>query len=161
MRWRILPFKRYFDFQGRSRRMEFWMFQLLNLCVAILVVGSAIALAPTASDGNLYSGDGAFEASGGFESNLADSPMSMLLFGLYGIYVLAAVIPSIAVTIRRFHDRDMSGWWYLGFIVASLIPLLGLIAGIALIVIMFLPGTSGSNRFGPDPKDPYDEKVFG
>jgi uncharacterized membrane protein YhaH (DUF805 family) len=54
----------------------------------------------------------------------------------------------------------MSGWWYLGFIVVSLIPLVGFIASIAFIVIMFLPGTEGPNRFGPDPKDPYNEEVF-
>ena len=39
MEWMILPFKRYADFQGRSRRMEFWMFQLLNAIVALVLAG--------------------------------------------------------------------------------------------------------------------------
>ncbi|QUL38217.1 DUF805 domain-containing protein [Erythrobacter sp. JK5] len=160
MHWMILPFKRYADFQGRSRRMEFWMFQVLNLIVAAVTVGPAIALAPATTESDYYAGDGGFAASGGFESSIADSPLSMIFIGLYGLYALAALIPSIAVTVRRFHDRDMSGWWYLGFIVMSLIPLIGIIASIALLVIMFLPGTAGPNRFGPDPKDPYDEEVF-
>ncbi|MEM9312268.1 MAG: DUF805 domain-containing protein, partial [Pseudomonadota bacterium] len=39
MQWMILPFKRYADFEGRSRRMEFWMFQLLNVIVASVLAG--------------------------------------------------------------------------------------------------------------------------
>ena len=40
MQWMILPFKRYADFQGRSRRMEFWMFQLLNLGLLLVLAGA-------------------------------------------------------------------------------------------------------------------------
>jgi uncharacterized membrane protein YhaH (DUF805 family) len=54
----------------------------------------------------------------------------------------------------------MSGWWYLGFIVLGLIPLVGWIAGIAELVIWFLPGTPGYNRFGEDPKDPMGAEIF-
>ncbi len=79
---------------------------------------------------------------------------------LYALYALAVFIPSIAVTVRRFHDRDMSGWWYLGLSLAGIIPFVGFLASIAFLVLMFLPGTQGSNRFGPDPKDPYAEDVF-
>jgi len=39
MQWMILPFRRYADFEGRSRRMEFWMFQLLNIVlISVLAV---------------------------------------------------------------------------------------------------------------------------
>jgi len=54
------------------------------------------------------------------------------------IYPLAVLIPSLAVTVRRLHDTNHSGWW-------ALIP-------IANIVLMFIDGTRGDNRFGPDPK---------
>ena len=67
---------------------------------------------------------------------------------------LALMIPSLAVGCRRLHDRNMSGWWLLGFVVLSLIPLLGIFASIAMLVIFFLPGTNGPNRFGDDPKNP-------
>ena len=70
------------------------------------------------------------------------------------------LVPSIAVVVRRLHDRDMSGWWYLGIIVASMIPIVGTLASIALLVLMVLPGTPGPNRFGPDPKDPANAAVF-
>ncbi len=70
------------------------------------------------------------------------------------IYSLAAFIPSIAVQVRRFHDQDKSGW----FVLLGLIPYLG---GLILIIFMCLEGTRGPNRFGPDPRDPYNADVFG
>lgn len=53
-------------------------------------------------------------------------------------------LPSFAVGARRLHDIDLSGWWYLfGFI-----PVIGTIV----LVIWFVErGTTGENRFGPDP----------
>lgn len=150
MEYMFLPFKRYFDFSGRSRRMEYWMFTLLNVIVAVVI---GILMVVTGGAGTMLN-----EATPG-----AGAPLGVL-FGGVGILLLlwglAVLIPSIAVTVRRFHDRDMSGWWYLGFIVASLIPYLGFIASIALLVIMFLPGTPGPNRFGPDPKNPTSADVF-
>ena len=79
----------------------------------------------------------------------------------FEVQIIGSLIPSIAVTVRRLHDRDMSGWWYLGLAVASAIPLVGFAASIALFVLMVLPGTDGGNRFGPDPKNPYGQDVFG
>jgi uncharacterized membrane protein YhaH (DUF805 family) len=58
---------------------------------------------------------------------------------------LGLVIPNIAVAARRLHDIDMSGWWLL----ISLLPFIG---AIVLLVFMLLPGTSGENRFGADPR---------
>ena len=60
---------------------------------------------------------------------------------LGALYMLAALIPGIAVTIRRLHDSDRSGWWML----VALIPLLG---ALGLLVLMVLPGTQGANQFG-------------
>lgn len=159
MEWMILPFKRYADFTGRSRRMEFWMFQLLNFIVAAVLVGPfmvSVINASIAAGGQPASDQAIVE-----ELMAGGMGLSMIGMMLYGIYGLAIIIPSIAVTVRRLHDRDMSGWWYLGVVVATFIPLVGFLASIAFLVIMFLPGTDGDNRFGPDPKNPYSEDVFG
>lgn len=158
MEWMILPFKRYADFQGRSRRMEFWMFQLLNLGVALVLAGPFFFSLIGASIANPED-PAATEAA---MAALVEGGISLSMIGLilYGLYALAVFIPSIAVTVRRFHDRDMSGWWYLGLSLAGIIPFVGFLGSIALLVLMFLPGTQGSNRFGPDPKDPYAEDVF-
>lgn len=158
MEWMILPFKRYVDFHGRSRRMEFWMFQLLNAIVAAVLAGPFFVSLIGASLAN-PDDPAATEAA---MAALFEGGMSLSMIGLilYALYALAAVLPSIAVTVRRLHDRDMSGWWYLGLSVAGAIPLVGIIASLAFFVLMVLPGTPGPNRFGPDPKDPYNEDVF-
>ena len=158
MEWMILPWKRFADFQGRSRRKEFWMFQLLNIIVALVLAGPFFfsVVGATIEAG----GDPAAEAALAENLVAGGLGLSAIGLGIYGLYALAAFIPSIAVTVRRFHDRDMSGWWYLGLVVASLLPFVGFIASIAMIVLMVLPGTEGGNRFGPDPKNPYAEDVF-
>ncbi len=158
MEWMILPFKRYVDFEGRSRRMEFWMFQLLNIIVALVLAGPfffSFMSASLANAGDPVAQEAAMAAF--FESGMGLSAIGLVL---YMIYALAAFLPSIAVTVRWFHDRDMSGWWYLGLTLVGVIPIVGFVGSIAMLVIMVLPGTQGSNRFGPDPKDPYAEDVF-
>ena len=64
---------------------------------------------------------------------------------LGGVYSLAVLIPSLAVSARRLHDTDRSGWWML----INLIPLIGFI-----VYLVFVCGDSkpGANRFGPNPK---------
>jgi uncharacterized membrane protein YhaH (DUF805 family) len=62
-----------------------------------------------------------------------------------GLYGLVLIWPSIATGVKRLHDRDMSGWWML----IQLIPVIGFLFW--LIVIGILKGTTGPNRFGPDP----------
>jgi uncharacterized membrane protein YhaH (DUF805 family) len=60
------------------------------------------------------------------------------------LYLLAMLWPSIAVSIKRAHDRGRSGW----FILLFLVPIVSLWP---LIELMFLPGTSGNNSYGADP----------
>jgi uncharacterized membrane protein YhaH (DUF805 family) len=69
---------------------------------------------------------------------------------LSGIYSLAVLIPTLAVLVRRLHDIDRTGWW----IFINLIPLVGTIV---LLVFALTPGTPGSNRYGPDPKQATGE----
>lgn len=148
MNWMILPFKRYAEFTGRSRRMEYWMFTLLNVIVV------TVLLAVT----------GGFAALSDLENADAASSGAMAMFGGLGIlilvYGLAVLIPSIAVTVRRLHDRDMSGWWYLGAIVGGMIPIVGIVISIGFLVLMALPGTPGPNRFGADPKGAGEAETF-
>jgi uncharacterized membrane protein YhaH (DUF805 family) len=60
------------------------------------------------------------------------------------LYLLAMLWPNIAVAIKRAHDRGRSGW----FILLFLVPIVSLWP---LIELLFLPGTSGNNNYGPDP----------
>ena len=111
----------HFDYKGRSSRSEFWWFQLglfLFATLSLTIIAFVDAL-----DTDL--------------GYLASS----LLFLSYYVFVQYC---SIIMSIRRLHDRNMRGWWYL----LILIPLLG---PIALFVLWCLKGTTGYNRFGPDP----------
>ncbi len=60
-------------------------------------------------------------------------------------YSLAVVLPSLAVTVRRLHDTDRSGWWLL----ILLVPIVG---AIVFLVFMATPGGEMANRFGATPK---------
>ena len=72
----------------------------------------------------------------------------LIPFGLgrtfLGLFALASFLPAISVTVRRLHDTDRSGWWYW----IGLVPLVG---AILLLIWFCTRGTSGANRFGPDP----------
>lgn len=93
-----MPLQRYADFDGRSRRMEYWMFFLGIVCATILT---------SIIDGILGMGG--------------------MIGGVYGplttILLLGTLVPSIACAVRRLHDQDRSGW----FVLLGLIPLIGIV----------------------------------
>lgn len=67
------------------------------------------------------------------------------------IIALAMMPPSIAISVRRLHDANKSGWFALGFLI-MLIPVIGEIIGMILtVVIGVLEGTKGENQYGEDP----------
>ena len=108
-------FQNYVNFTGRAARSEFWYWVLFAV-LASLVAG-LIDLA-------LFG-----------ESTI--SPINTLVG-------LALFLPGLAVSVRRLHDIDRSGWWVL----LVLIPIIGIIV---LIIWNCTKGTVGPNRFGPDP----------
>lgn len=61
-----------------------------------------------------------------------------------GVAGLVTFLPSLAVSVRRLHDTDRSGWWTL----IILVPLVGVVLWI---VWLASRGTTGPNRFGQDP----------
>jgi uncharacterized membrane protein YhaH (DUF805 family) len=127
MDWMLMPLKRYADFSGRSCRQEYWMFYLFNILVVIAFM-LLFALVGGFSGGS--------EGMGTFAGIIG----GVLLLGWLALFF----IPSIAVTVRRLHDQDKSGW----FILINFIPYIG---GIVVFVFMCLKGTAGPNRFGDDP----------
>jgi uncharacterized membrane protein YhaH (DUF805 family) len=152
MEWATLPLKKYAEFNGRSRRKEYWMYVLLLVVIAVVIgiIEGILGLAQTVGP---Y------------------GPLSAL-------FALATFIPSLAVGVRRLHDTDRSGWWLLiGYgpmLVAMLLPLLGmagvglamivmiiaLVGFVVLLIFMVLEGTKGPNQYGPDPKGEDLAKTF-
>ena len=119
MNWYIQVLKKYAVFSGRASRKEYWMFVLFNIIFAIVAM---------------------------ILDNILGTAMEGVGYGLiYTLYMLAVLIPSIAVTVRRLHDTARSGWW----ILIALIPFIG---WIWLLVLMILEGNAGENKYGPSPK---------
>ena len=107
MEWMILPLKRYAQFNGRSRRKEFWMWVLfvilativLTILDSILGLGGRTVAGPSSSATPTMTSFGyGAAASGGI---------------LTMIFSLAILIPNLAVSVRRLHDTNRSGWWIL------------------------------------------------
>ena len=122
--WALLPLRRYAEFDGRSTRKEFWLFQLVPLAI---VVGMIVAMVASSDD----SGPGA----------VATLAIILGVIGLIGL-----IVPQIAVQVRRFHDQNLSG-------LLALLNLVPYIGGLVVFVFMFIEGTRGDNKFGPDPRD--------
>jgi uncharacterized membrane protein YhaH (DUF805 family) len=112
----------YLSAQGRVNRKQWWLYLVLPVFAVSLIlslVDGAVGTVDTESGLGLLS----------------------------GIWTLIILIPSILVHIKRFHDRDKSGWWVL----IGLIPIIG---GLWLLIELgFLKGTEGPNRFGPPVTD--------
>ena len=119
-----------FSFKGRFGRLQWWSVQLI---IGVLLISFFAALG-----GSLSSlGEDAIAA-------LAREQGVTFLLSFFVLFVFCCWI-NIAATVKRYHDRDKSGWW----ILILFIPLVGFIW--FLIELGCLPGTPGPNRFGPDP----------
>ncbi|MEM1151975.1 MAG: DUF805 domain-containing protein [Pseudomonadota bacterium] len=127
-----LFFKNYTNFQGRSRRSEYWWVQLFLFLV--LLVPYILMF----SVGGLASGE--------------PNAIGLILLGLVGLFALAIILPGIALGVRRFHDLGQTGWLVLVFAIAGVIPVVGLLASLGQFIWFCFPGTSGPNKYGPDPR---------
>lgn len=113
-------FSRYTEFPGRSIRSEFWYFTLF------VFVGQIIC---SILDGAI--------SGGAMSDTLTGGGIGLV----EGVFVLGTIIPSLAVSVRRLHDIDRTGWWIL--IVLTII-------GILLLLYWYCqPGSEDKNRFGP------------
>lgn len=137
MNWYVKVLSQYVGFHGRARRREFWMFVLVTAIVAV-VLGLVDVLLGT--DAAIGARDGARI---GIFNGLFVFPSSTGLIS--GIYVLATFLPSLAVLVRRLHDRDHTGWWVL----ILLVPVIGFIV---MLVFTASDTRPGPNRYGADPR---------
>ena len=124
---------KYATFSGRAPRSEYWWFQLfywLVLCAFAIIFGGLAGI--------ITGGD------------KTDTFYAIIVIPI-GLFSLATALPIIALQIRRFHDRNLSGRWYLGLAVVSLIPIIGWMFSLSILAISTLKGIRGPNKFGPDP----------
>ncbi|MCW1918293.1 DUF805 domain-containing protein [Rhodobacter sp. KR11] len=141
----------YATFSGRASRSEYWWFQLFFF--GVIFLPSFI--------GGWFLGMAGPTAGGATEFDiLTSSPLALGAFVLAGLIFLALLMPIWAVAVRRFHDRDLSGWVFLALVLVGFIPAVGWLASIGSFVITVLRGTPGPNRFGVDPLNPSSADVF-
>jgi uncharacterized membrane protein YhaH (DUF805 family) len=116
----------FLSFNGRLRRMHFWVGFIILWVVEVIImavlIGPAIAAAASSGTG----------------------PGPLALVGY--LLLLVLVWPALALQVKRWHDRDKSGWWVL----ISFVPFIGALW--ILIECGFMDGTPGPNKFGPSPK---------
>ena len=127
-----LFFCNYVNFEGRSRRSEYWKVVLMNflifvLLVVISVIGTQIA--PNSSN---------------------DKFETIYILGLI-IYYFVCLIPNISITVRRLHDVGISGAFAL-LLFAKLIPFINIFVMIADLILFCVDGKPEPNKWGPSPK---------
>ena len=110
----------WFSFRGRIGRKTYWLGYVVPI-MAILIVG-AIPPAFLSPESQIFS----------------------IYLIAYAILSVVLIIPNLAASVKRLHDRGRSGW----FVLLSMVP----IANIWIFIeVCFLKGTDGPNAFGPDP----------
>jgi uncharacterized membrane protein YhaH (DUF805 family) len=109
------PWRMLLDPRGRIGRGTWWVYGLAAPIGAGLLLHVLLAIARV-------------------KAELADHVVNLLLLW-----------PTVAVSVKRWHDRNLSGWWVL----VALLPVIGW--AWALVANGLLPGTPGPNRFGPEP----------
>lgn len=109
--------EKYADFSGRAARSEMWWFFLACFIIGVILTVIEISI---------------------FSGWMAEWGL------LSSIFSLATLLPSVAVTVRRLHDIDRTGWWAL----LILVPIIG---WLILLYFNVLKGTDGHNQYGPDP----------
>lgn len=116
--------RKFATFSGRSTRTEYFSFVLINWGISILLgVGDIVIWAVLFSD-------------------ISDAPDFACLFSLWQ---LAVFIPTWAVTVRRLHDADHTGW----NILFLMIPMVG---WLILLIMLVEPSDDGPNTYGPSSK---------
>jgi len=107
-------FSNYVGFSGRAARSEYWYWTLFAIIAAIIAAVIDTVVFP----------------------DMEVRPVSTIVS-------LALFLPGLAVAIRRLHDLDRTGWWFL-------IAFTGI--GLILLFVWYcMKGTTGPNRYGPDP----------
>jgi uncharacterized membrane protein YhaH (DUF805 family) len=123
-----------FSAQGRINRAKFWSYLLYYIGASIILglvyfVLTLIIPLPVGDDG--------------MPEWLGVTAIPYLIIAL--VFVIGLIWSGVCVGIKRFHDRDKSGWW----ILIQFVPLIGPIW--YFVEAGCLRGTMGANRFGPDP----------
>lgn len=167
--------KKYSDFSGRARRKEWWSFALFELLIT-----SLLSIPMGMTFGEEFAADPEMvqymaQNPGDMQQYIYSLMGGNVFFWALTIVGILLLVPTLAVGCRRFHDVGISTgvFWVVGgltvlstiisvlkVIALGVIPMaltgivsfLSMLAGLAMLVIAFIPGKVGPNAYGPDPK---------
>jgi uncharacterized membrane protein YhaH (DUF805 family) len=134
MEYYLAAVKRYAVFKGRASKTEYWNFIWINVLFGIATSCLDLVLKIPG-----YTGID-------LTTFLVPSLGKMTGFFL-PLYALAVFLPSLAVTVRRLHDRGDSGWW-------SLLGAIPIVGTIWLIALLAASDNRDDNAYGPVPAEP-------
>ncbi len=120
--------KQLYSFEGRIGRKAFWLGTLGIIAAVVVAQILMVALAAVSET-----------------AGMIGAVVAMVI-------CLALLIPSIALSVKRWHDLDKSGW----FALLGFVPLVNLYA---LVMCGFVQGTQGTNQFGNDPLQGGDMRL--
>lgn len=175
--------KKYSDFSGRARRKEWWSYILFQLLIFIVpvVLFVATSVGEMMSDPNTMQ----YMSQNPDDEEYIYSLMSgNVYFWAMMIVGLLLFVPWLAVTCRRFHDVGLSTglFWVVGGLtilndviallvmiepgvvphaVTSISKILSYLTGLVVLVVAFIPGKTGPNAYGPDPKPASTYEGYG
>jgi uncharacterized membrane protein YhaH (DUF805 family) len=131
-------FNKYATFNGRASRSEYWFWTLFLIVAELVIWFGALMLfgGMGASVGGAADPYGA--AGGALGGMIVGGGIAMILIFIFALII---ILPTLAVTVRRLHDSNKSGWFLLLYIVPFVGPLV-------IFVFMLLPSTEGANNFG-------------
>jgi len=137
----VSGFKNCFVFRGRSSRSEFWWFFLFSIMTCLIVLN--------------FSFENLNKELSKSDINDVSSVLRTLLSSWFGVALLITYVPQIALSVRRFHDINKSGWWFFGLqIVPSVLPqalsFIGIITLFAYLYFMCEKG-GDENQYGSNP----------
>ena len=118
-------FSRYTDFKGRTTRANFWW-----ACLGIFLITFVVGIICSLLGGTLTATEPVDLST--YFSNIGNI--------IYIVYCLVLVLPSIAICVRRLHDINKSGWWYL----LNFVPCVG---GIVLFIFYLMPTVKEGNKY--------------
>lgn len=142
-------FKHYVDFKGRANRCEFWSFTIFcSIITTLLVVCDNHFFPENWHHGiiglileSMTSGYSLPYLLNWYEQH-PDVPEG---FGIVtSIWAIIILLPSIALSVRRMHDINMTGW----FVVVAYVPVIG---WGWFFIYSLLRGSEGENNYGPEP----------
>ena len=124
MNWYLKAFENYFNFKGRARRKEFWMFLLFQIIILISIFIIQFEL---------------------FYEFFDEIEKEYDAYILLEFFLLISTIPFISVTVRRYHDTGRRGFWIIALLFIPIASFFGL-------AYLFEKGNEGTNKFGINPK---------